>query len=533
MATVLVVDDNSANRDLVDTVLGYTGHRVVQASGGVDALAVARSRPLDLIITDLVMPGMDGYELVRELRADAELAAIPVIFYTAHYMQDEVNPVASTLGVRHRLTKPVEPRLLQRTVEEALEEPRRTPRRVDESFRTEHQRAIAAKLVSTVEELERAEVELHSSQAMFRALSESAPVGIFSLTASGDMTYANPCLLRICGLRTFRDVPSWGRLIHPDDRHRLARSMSRTLETGVGFRDTVSLVRPDGAVRHVVIRLSQVTEQADDARYVGTVEDVTDAVEAQQQRDELQKRLQMSERLESLGQLAAGISHDFNNLLAVIANSAELAAEAVRETMVAERSTGLDEVLEDITAISGAAARAADLTKRLLVFARRDVSKRDMVDVNEVVGGSLALLSRTIGAGIKLQHDFAPALPRVVADRGQLDQVVMNLVINARDATGQDGHILVTTAAVDHAVVDQLEPGDYVQITVTDNGSGMDPDTIAHAFEPFFTTKAVGYGTGLGLSTVYGIVTGMGGTITVDSEPGVGTSLSVYLPVAP
>ena len=245
-------------------------------------------------------------------------------------------------------------------------------------------------------------------------------------------------------------------------------------------------------------------------------------------RRDLEHRLHQSQRLESLGQLAGGVAHDFNNLLAVILNYASFAA---KETI------GNDAAQADIAQIQAAAERAAGLTRQLLVFARRETVQPEILDVNSVVAGVHRLLTSTIGEHVMLVVRAAPTLPGVRADRGQLEQLLVNLAVNARDAMADGGTLTIETgcAELDAEVArlhTEVRPGSYVELTVTDTGVGMAPDVAARAFEPFFTTKGPGAGTGLGLATVYGIVAETGGSVTLRSEVGAGTTVQVHLPAA-
>ncbi|MCU7725001.1 PAS domain S-box protein [Actinoplanes sp. KI2] len=228
-------------------------------------------------------------------------------------------------------------------------------------------------------------------------------------------------------------------------------------------------------------------------------------------------------RLESLGQLAGGVAHDFNNLLAVILNCAELMAEEAG-----------DHAPEDLARIRAAAQRGQDLIGQLLLFAKRDSSQAEVVDLNEVVVEATGLLSRTIGPGITLLCRTRPGVVAVCANRGRLDQILFNLVINARDAMPQGGAITVETsiARLPEDAGHPLPAGSYAQLTVTDTGTGMSAEVKDRIFEPFFSTKPEDRGTGLGLATVYGIVGDAGGTITVESTPGIGTTFRIQLPTA-
>nr|WP_205650588.1 ATP-binding protein [Actinoplanes solisilvae] len=251
--------------------------------------------------------------------------------------------------------------------------------------------------------------------------------------------------------------------------------------------------------------------------------------QARADRERLQAQLHQGQRLEILGQLAGGVAHDFNNLLGVILNYAAFVAEE----LAAEPEQRLQAAGRDVEQIRRAAERAAELTHQLLAFARRDVVQPRALDLNEIVVDVENLLRRTIGDDIDLSTDLAPELWLVLADAGQIEQVLVNLAVNARDAMGDGGTLSIDTAnvVIDGHTDPLLEAGRYVQLRVCDTGTGMPAEVIEHAFEPFFTTKRDGGGTGLGLSTVYGIVARAQGTVTIHSQPGVGTTFTILMPV--
>lgn len=273
------------------------------------------------------------------------------------------------------------------------------------------------------------------------------------------------------------------------------------------------------------------------------VRDVTDRIEAQvererlraeAQRERLQSEMHQSQRLESLGQLAGGIAHDFNNLLAVILNYSSFAIEAVQK-LPADREE-YRVLLNDVEQVQRAAERGAELTHQLLAFGRREVVSPRVLDLDDVVAGVGELLRRAIGEHVELETSLSGTLLPVLADAGQIEQVLVNLAVNARDALPSGGILTIDTAnvAVDEDYATQhpgLSLGAHVRLRVSDNGVGMERDVKDHVFEPFFTTKPRGEGSGLGLATVYGIITQAGGSVSVYSEPGMGTTVSILLPV--
>jgi signal transduction histidine kinase len=292
--------------------------------------------------------------------------------------------------------------------------------------------------------------------------------------------------------------------------------------------------------RHLVARLQELNSSleatvAERTRELETahrkaLEDqaVRERLQAQAERERLENRLHQSQRLESLGQLAGGVAHDFNNLLAVILNCASFVADATADD---------ESVRADVEQIRSAAERAAKLTHQLMIFGRRDRAQLETLDLGAVVADMQSLLARSIGEHVKLVVRPATGLPVVRADRSQIEQVLVNLAVNARDAMPDGGTLTIEPSAqeLDGEYARQhptVRPGRYVALSVSDTGMGMTPEVVARIFEPFFTTKPAGKGTGLGLATVHGIVTAAGGSLNVHSEPGAGTSIQAFFPVA-
>ncbi len=311
---------------------------------------------------------------------------------------------------------------------------------------------------------------------------------------------------------------SWLSAVHPADHDDYQHALTR-VAAGRAAEVTVRLTRADGATAWVRSRLFPIVRAHATTRFVILAEDVTEARMRERQ-------LMQAQRMEAVGRLAGGVAHDFNNLLTVILGSASLLSEDLEQDHPGQPR------LHEI----GAAARsAAALTAQLLAFSRQGVTQPAVISVNDVVRHAEPLLRRLIGDHIALAVAPADTLPAVRADPGQIEQVLINLVANARDAMPDGGRILVTTtehvvSTAESARTPGLRPGKYVALAVTDSGIGMDAATQSRVFEPFFTTKELGKGTGLGLATVYGIVKQGGGWIGVESSPGSGTTFTVLLP---
>jgi PAS domain S-box-containing protein len=278
-------------------------------------------------------------------------------------------------------------------------------------------------------------------------------------------------------------------------------------------------IRKDGEVIQVEAFCS-ITEFNGQRAFLTTVHDISDRVK-------LEDQLRQAQKMEAVGRLAGGIAHDFNNLLTAIRGNAELMSHRVKNDPA--MASEVDEILH-------AADRAASLTRQLLAFSRKQVLQPIALDMNEIVSGVSRMARRIIGTDVQLRLDLSPSIAQVLADPAQVEQVLLNLIVNARDAMPSGGTIIAQTrgvtlgAGAPEIVQAGIAPGPFVMLAVTDDGIGMDAATKARIFEPFFTTKETGRGTGLGLSTVYGIVRQTGGAITVESERGEGARFRVYLP---
>ena len=284
----------------------------------------------------------------------------------------------------------------------------------------------------------------------------------------------------------------------------------------------------DGTIKDVSVTMSPVCDDRGNVTGGSAVaRDISDRKQAEAHRELVEKSSQQAQRLQSLGQLAGGIAHDFNNLLAIIGNYVEF---------VAEETPADSPVQTDLAAIRRATERATALSRQLLVFARREPLQATTFDLNSAVEETQQLLARTIGAHIEVITNVAPRPLMIHADRGQAQQVLMNLALNARDAMPAGGTLVIETsvAEIDATLIDPqlaLTPGSYARLIVSDTGAGMSPEVVAHIFEPFFSTKPKDQATGLGLATVHGIVAQAGGDIGVYTEPNLGTTMRVYLPL--
>ncbi|HEY6903002.1 MAG TPA: PAS domain S-box protein [Candidatus Acidoferrales bacterium] len=364
--------------------------------------------------------------------------------------------------------------------------------------------------------------ELVRREELFRLISENAADMIAVVDANGKRLYNSPAYERILGYTT-EELQSTSSLdqVHPDDRHLVEEAAGEARTRGVGRTIQYRMRHKDGSWHVLESGASAVLNSHGDVEKLIIVNrDVT-------ARKNLEEQFRQAQKMEAVGRLSGGVAHDFNNLLGVIIGYAEFLQERLDPENTFRGS--VDEILN-------AGKRAAALTRQLLAFSRQQVLDPKVIDLNGAVSDMEKLLRRLIGEDVALSTQLASDLGRVKADQGQLEQVVMNLAVNARDAMPQGGKLIIATEnmIMDDVFVRQypypVQPGPYVCLSVTDSGIGMDAETKARAFEPFFTTKEKGKGTGLGLSTVYGVVKQSGGYIDIFSSPGAGTTFKIYLP---
>ena len=400
---------------------------------------------------------------------------------------------------------------------------------------------MRTRLVAALAERERAQDNL-------RSLFNLAPDAMLSVARDGSIILANAQAVQLYGYSAHELVGSQADILVPEEWRAGLRA-----DTASYFGDrrshtqwngaTAAGLRRDGSQFPAEVRLSLLPTD-DGTVLIVAIRDVTERVEMETERERLrtsaererlQRRHEHSQRLESLGQLIGGVAHDFNNLLNVISGYADFTAEQL-EALAAEDERMVP-VLADVEQVRTAAQQAIRVTRQLLTFARSGTGSREELDLNEVVASAGQLLRRSLGEQIELVIAADPVLWAVDGDRGQLEQVLVNLALNARDAMPGGGQLTIATgnAEVDDAYAEQrpeLRPGRYCRLAVSDTGTGMDAETVERVFEPFFSTKPRGRGTGLGLATVYGIVSGLGGTIDVYSEVGLGTTMNVLLPAS-
>jgi PAS domain S-box-containing protein len=666
MTRVLIVDDNPDSLYLLRVLLRGHGHAVDEAANGVDALVLARQAPPDLVISDLMMPVMDGYTLLRAWRADPALRDIPFIVYTATFTEERDRLLAEELGANRFIIKPMDPDQLIERITSVLDSfahgqlPPPPPRAQSgtDNFRL-HNEVLVHKLEQKAQELERANRELRAeiaeriraeqeaaqSSRLLRAVVEGTSDSIFVKSREGRYLLVNAAAAAALGhpaeaiigrddaellgapqaagltdndlavmqsgeTSTFEEVMLVGgerRMMQaskapyrdaqgevagiigiardvtqrrqmeaalrlrdeaiqqlqqgilitdptqpdnpvvfasagveritgyppeevvgrncrmfqgPDSDPATVRRMREAVAAGGACSVEIVNYRKDGTAHWTAVTLNPVRDAAGRLiHFVGVQSDVAE-------RRQLEEQLRQAQKMEAVGRLAGGIAHDFNNLLTVIHFASD---------QLTEMEALPPEAREATLAISQAGRRAGRLTQQLLGFSRQTIVQPRVFDLNANVTEAASLLRRLVGEDIAIQLSLDAGLAAVKADPGKIDQVLINLAVNARDAMPQGGRITLETRNVmlDESYVGthlDSAPGPHVMLAVSDTGHGIAKEDLPRIFEPFFTTKEPGVGTGLGLSMVFGIVQQCGGSIHVYSEPGLGTTFKIYLP---
>jgi signal transduction histidine kinase len=518
---ILVVDDDSRNLFAMERALEDIGE-VVAADSGKEALRQLLSRDFAVILLDVIMPDMDGYDTAALIRARERTRQVPIIFLTAVSKDDAHMLKGYSMGAVDFVFKPVDTMVLRSKVSvfvdlfaknreiqrKALEEQRLQ----EENFRVRTEKILAERALQRSEERQ-------------AAILSSLPLALYSNEfdnraggAIGGPQFFSDNVSSLSGFPTsrFKEEPGlWTDRIHPEDRERVAEEFER-----LGAANSVACEYrwrcADGDYRYfldqaVVIR----DEHGRPIEIVGFLSDVTE-------RRQLEQQLVQAQKLDAIGKLTGGIAHDFNNMLTVVIGCLDRLRRTLKDDAASLRRVEMG--------LQGA-LRCSDLTRRLLMFARRQMLRAETVDLNLLVSGIADMVRRVIGDDIELVLDCEPGQLLVKVDRTQAESALLNLVVNARDAMPEGGTLTISTRLADgDSLGADGAPGHFVVLTVKDTGIGIPKDVLNRVFEPFFTTKDPGKGTGLGLSIIYGFVKESGGNITLDSEVGHGTSVVIHLP---
>jgi PAS domain S-box-containing protein len=516
-AKILVVDDDPRNLLAVEEILRAPGIEIVTAESGESALRHVLKDDFAVILLDVQMPRIDGYEVAGLIRGRMRSSRVPIIFLTA-YNKDDLHVFRGySAGAVDYVFKPIEPLILKSKVDVFVDLYRKTEeiRRQGE----EERRLLMENLRVRSEKL-KTEQALRRREEHQSIVLQSLPIALYTASLQEDhrqLHFTSDSVERITGFE--RDAflerhDFWISRVHADDKARVLQQLAAINEEGavaLEYRWRCA----DGSDRHFLDQTVVVRD--DDGRpreYFGMWFDITE-------RKQMEQNLLHASKLEAVGRLTGGIAHDFNNMLSVVIGNLDLLQKAVDGNDKAERRAKM--------AIEGA-QRCADLTHRLLAFSRRQPLQATTLDVQQLMPGLLELMRRTLGERINVSLKAESPVWPIKVDRAQLEAALLNLAVNARDAMPEGGDLCI--ALENRSVPEDINvaAGDYVVISVADTGVGMPPEILERVFEPFFTTKESGKGTGLGLSMVYGFVQQSNGHVELDSLPNKGTTIRIFLP---
>jgi PAS domain S-box-containing protein len=518
-AKILIVDDDPRNALALTTVLEDLGQTLVVAYSGEEALKHLLYDEFAVILLDLHMPGMDGYETAALIRGRQRSRHIPIVFQTAMFREDSHLLQAYSAGAVDMIFKPIDPFILKSKVAVFVDlylgrakirrEAELRHRLQEENFRVRTEKLMAEKALRQSEENYRLIVEGVSDYA------------IFMLDPEGAVASWNPGAQRIKQYSAGEIIGEhFSRFYTPEEVQRGVPERALRTAAAEGRYEAEGLrVRKDGTQFWANVVLDAIRDER--GNLLGFAKITRDITE----RRELEQQLVQAQKMETVGQLTGGIAHDFNNLLTVILGNLDLVTRQVGDN---------DRLRRHLAAIRHASERGHALTRQLLAFSRRQHLTPEVLDVGALFRGFEQLLRRAVGDSVTLEIEVPDEEIVCEVDPNQLENAVLNLAMNARDAVQTGGQIAISVRRVELAPElcarnAESSPGPWVVITVSDQGTGMSAAVRERAFEPFFTTKETGRGSGLGLSQVYGFVRQSGGFVTLDSEVGQGTRISIYL----
>lgn len=542
---ILNVDDQADNLYLLQSLLSNDDNQIFDAKNGREALNILQENDIDLVISDILMPVMDGFALCREIRRNQKYRHIPFIVYTATYKGDQDELLARKIGADEFIIKPCEPEEFMERVNRAIAKRKinmeSEPPEIqnDETVLKLYNERLVRKLEDKMLEMENEVSErkkaidaLQRSQELLQATQTLSKLGGWEYDLDTQETYWTDEMYRLhdldkdCAPEELAYLSLAG---YPDESKALLQQYIEDLATNGNPYNLETWYTTKGG-RKIFIRASAEAKWEDGRirRIMGTFQDITESKEAEIRQHELMEQLRQAQKLDSIGQLAGGVAHDFNNILTVILGYSEEIMNNLHDQ---------DPLRQDIQEIINAGQRASSLTRQLLTFSRKQVIKPELINLNDTITNLSKMLMRLIGEDVDFILNLGEDVPSIMADIGQIEQVIMNLVINAREAMQMGGRLTISTfkyeAEPEFRKHHRMIAGNtFAVLKVEDTGCGMDKSTLEHIYEPFFTTKAKGHGTGLGLPTVYGIVRQASGHINVDSAPGKGATFVIMLPAA-
>jgi len=536
---ILVVEDDEDSRVLLESALEINGYEMESATDGKKALVLARQNPPDLIISDILMPEMDGYSLCRAIKSDEQLRSTPFVFYTATYTDPKDKQLAMDLGATKFFVKPMEINTLLIEIKKILQEYKEK----NEKFRKDcikmeidiqknYTDVLARKLDKKVRQLEEEKQRLAKSEKKYRCLVEALRDDYFFYTHDTNdlFTYISPSIQNVLGYTKEEFKAHY--LTYLTDSPINNDVPSKTENSIKGINQStyeIEIFHKNGSIHRIEVTENPVLDHHGAVQSVeGIAHDITKRILAEKELIKTQERLQHAHKMEAIGTLAAGIAHDFNNILTPIFGFTEMIKSTLPEDSKAFRNTEF---------VLTAAKRAKELVHQILTFSRHTEDKKQTVYLQSLLKETIKLMRSSIPTTIEIRELINTTCNPISANPIQMHQVIMNLCTNAYQAMRKKGGILAISLKEINICSDNyvtnldLKEGHYLRLEVSDTGIGIEKESLKRIFEPYYTTKQKDEGTGLGLSVTHGIIKNHDGQIVVYSEPGQGTTFHVYLPV--
>ena len=536
---VLIVEDDEDSRILLEFALGEKKYEVMSADNGKTALEQIQKKIPDLIISDILMPEMDGYSLCKTIMADQSLCHIPFIFYSATYTEEEDKQLALNLGARKFLVKPMEIGNLLTEIETVIhhhcvmqQDLSGDIQQKELLLTTDYAKIVAKKLNKKVRELEKEREELSKSESKYRRLVEVLRDNYFLYTHDADayFTYISPSLTTVLGYKSEEFQQHFQTYLTD---HEINSSVISHIDQGMkGIKHPpfeIEILHKNGTTKQLYITEQPILDKKGNLISVeGIAQDITQRIIAEKELASANERLEQAQKMEAIGKLAGGIAHDFNNILMPIFGYIDMIkSEFPKESKGWKWST----------TVQTAATRAKELVQQILTFSRCKEQEKKKILVQSILKEVITFMKSSIPKTIEIKSTIDPIKHPICANPIQIHQVLMNLCTNAYHAMRKKGGVLslslsqIDICANNLLKYPDLKKGTYIRIEVSDTGTGIKKAHMKKIFEPYFTTKSKNEGTGLGLSVVHGIISNHDGHIVVYSEYGKGTTFLIYLPV--
>lgn len=509
-ARVLIVDDDERNAFAASEALEVLGHELVVARSGEEALRLLLVQEFAVILLDLHMPGMDGYETARLIREHPRTRDTPIVFVTAVFRDESHIFQAYSVGAVDVVFKPVDPFILRSKVAILADLHLKT---LEVRRQGEERSALLEENARISEEKLKAELALRTARERQDAILKSLPVVFTARTSVHPFgaRFVSDSITPLTGFEPHRFVEEpeigLGR-IHPDDVDGVVNCLIKASETGA-YACEYRWMCADGEYRTFLDQGVWTVDEDGESQILGTLLDVTE-------RRHLEEQLTQARKMEAVGQLTGGVAHDFNNLLTVVLGNADILLRRIEDQ---------PNVVKHLTAIRAAADKGQTLTRQLLAFSRRQQLNPSVVDLNSLIRDFVPLMKQAVGEGVSIELELGAEPLHALVDPTHLETALLNLAVNARDAMDSDGVLTISARRAGD------EAAGFAEIGVSDTGSGMSAEVADRVFEPFYTTKDIGRGSGLGLSQVYGFVAQSGGRVEVDTTPGEGAAFTLTLPL--